>query len=54
MNKAREEGLAVTLFATGIGKMLYEKLGFEQLGVVHVEVDGEEEDLNIPAMVAST
>ncbi len=54
LDKAREEGLAVTLFASGMGKVLYEKLGFKQVGVAHVQVDGEEEEINIPAMVAGT
>ncbi len=54
LDKAREEGLAVALFATGMGKVLYEKLGFKQVGVAHVQVDGEEDEINIPAMVAGT
>ena len=54
MAKAREEGSTVTLFASVIGKMLYEKLGFKQVGMAHVQVDGEEEGLDIPAMVAGS
>lgn len=51
MAKPREMGLAVTLFASDMGKMLYDKLGFKQVGVSGLQVDGEEEELSIPAMV---
>lgn len=52
IDRAREEGLAVTLFASGMGNMLYEKLGFKQVGVAHAQVDGEEEEIYISAMVS--
>ena len=34
-----------------MGKILYDKLGFEQVGAVRVKVEGEEVVLDIPAMV---
>jgi hypothetical protein len=51
IDKARTEGMNTTLFATPMGFPLYRKLGFCEVGRVHVQVDGEKELLDIPAMV---
>jgi GNAT superfamily N-acetyltransferase len=50
MNLAREKGLVVPMFAGPMGKKLYEKHGFKELAVVHVQVDGEQEELFMSAM----
>ncbi len=51
MARAREQGKVVTLFASTMGAPLYGKLGFRTLGVVKVQVEGEEEKLELPAMM---
>lgn len=53
MAKARKEGLTVTLLTSGMGKFLYEKLGFKEGGMAHVQVDGKEEASDKPTMAAS-
>jgi ribosomal protein S18 acetylase RimI-like enzyme len=40
----------VTLFASPLGKRLYNKLGFKEVGVAHIQVPGEEEFLKLPGM----
>jgi len=45
MDRAREEGVAVPMFAGSMGQRLYSKHGFKELGTVHVQVDGEEEEI---------
>jgi ribosomal protein S18 acetylase RimI-like enzyme len=49
--KAKEEGLKLTLFSSPQGYKLYRKMGFEEVGVTHIQVDGEEELLDLPMMV---
>lgn len=49
LEKAKRNGLAVTVFATGEGEQLYEYLGFEQRGAFTLDVPGED-DLDVPAM----
>jgi hypothetical protein len=41
---------AVTLFASPLAKPLYTKLGFIEVGTVHIQVEGEEEFLEFPGM----
>ncbi|PMD48145.1 acyl-CoA N-acyltransferase [Hyaloscypha variabilis F] len=50
MERARREGVAVPMFAGNMGKKLYEKFGFKELGIAHVQVEGEEEELFMSAM----
>ncbi|PMD45735.1 hypothetical protein L207DRAFT_420211 [Hyaloscypha variabilis F] len=52
IRKAVAENLkAVTLFSSPMGKRLYTKLGFRQVGLVHTQVEGEEEFLEFPGMI---
>jgi predicted N-acetyltransferase YhbS len=41
---------AVTLFASPLAKPLYMRLGFIEVGIVHIQVKGEEEFLEMPGM----
>jgi ribosomal protein S18 acetylase RimI-like enzyme len=41
---------AVTLFSSPMGIPLYTKLGFQQVGIVHTQVDGEEDFIDFPGM----
>jgi GNAT superfamily N-acetyltransferase len=50
MDRASTEGVAVPMFAGNMGKKLYEKFGFKELGVARVQVEGEEEVLLMSAM----
>ena len=43
IDRAKEERLAATLFASPMGRKLYGKIGFRDLGVVKIQVDGESE-----------
>jgi hypothetical protein len=43
MEKARKAGVAIPMFASPMGKLLYMSLGFSQIGSFKVQVDGEEE-----------
>jgi len=43
MEKARKAGVAIPMFASPMGKLLYTSLGFAQVGSFKVQVDGEEE-----------
>ena len=51
LEKAKREGWRVTLFASPMGKRLYAKLGFRDVGSFKTQVEGETEWLDIPAMV---
>ncbi|KAK1832992.1 acyl-CoA N-acyltransferase [Podospora conica] len=51
MEEAEIKGVGVTLFSSPMGLPLYRKNGFEQVGMVHVQVDGEKEYIKLPAMV---
>lgn len=51
LGRAREQGRAVTLFASPLGRPLYTSLGFSYVGTVDVQVEGEEEKLSLGAMV---
>lgn len=50
MTLARERNLAVTLFSSPMGQLVYTHLGFKLVGTVIVQVEGEEEKLSIGAM----
>lgn len=50
---AGERKQPVTVFASPMGQKLYIYLGFEYLGTVPVQVEGEDEKLSIGAMVYS-
>ena len=41
----------MTLFSSPMGKMLYAKLGFRDVGSFKTQVEGEAELLETPAMV---
>jgi GNAT superfamily N-acetyltransferase len=51
MQKAREQGLAITLFSSPQGMGLYRRLGFVEIANLHVQLDGEQECLDLPMMV---
>ena len=51
MQKAREQGLALTLFSSPQGMGLYRKLGFVEIANCHVQLDGEQECLDMPMLV---
>ena len=51
MKKAKDEGLTVTLFSSPQGYGLYKKLGFVDVGIASVQVEGEELALTLPMMV---
>jgi GNAT superfamily N-acetyltransferase len=54
LDLAKEKKLEVTLFASPMGRLLYEHLGFDVRGTVIVQVKGEEEKLTIKAMAYDT
>jgi ribosomal protein S18 acetylase RimI-like enzyme len=41
---------ALTLFASPLGKLLYTKLKFIVVGIVRIQVEGEEEFVDLPGM----
>jgi predicted acetyltransferase len=49
--EACKDGKSLTLLATPMGKPLYLSLGYEIIGKVVVQVEGEEERLEVDAMV---
>ena len=51
LDKAKMEGWSVTLFSSPMGKRLYAKLGFRDVGSFRTQVEGEAEWLDTPAMV---
>ncbi|KAK3114203.1 hypothetical protein LTR53_007703 [Teratosphaeriaceae sp. CCFEE 6253] len=48
--RAREQGVAITMFATEVGEPLYERHGFKVLDRIRIQVEGEEEYLMISCM----
>ena len=50
IEKAKEDNLAVTLFASPIGGYLYRKMGFRDLSVIKIQVDGESEFISTGVM----
>ncbi|KAH7039677.1 acyl-CoA N-acyltransferase [Microdochium trichocladiopsis] len=51
LEKARREGLDLTVFGSPMGSLLYRNVGFREVGKFRVQVDGEEEYLDTLAMV---
>ncbi|KAK3989623.1 putative N-acetyltransferase ycf52-like protein [Cladorrhinum sp. PSN332] len=51
IQEAAALGLCTTVFASPMGFNLYRKLGFRQIGSFKVQLDGEKEYLEIPALV---
>ena len=50
VNKAIKAGVAVVMFASPMGKKLYETFGFRELGIVYVQSLGDKESLNVSGM----
>lgn len=50
IDKAEREGLAISLFASPMGKPVYQHMGYEVRDVVRVQVEGEEEFITETAM----
>ncbi|KAK3898745.1 putative N-acetyltransferase ycf52-like protein [Staphylotrichum tortipilum] len=50
IEQARTLGVYTTVFASPMGLRLYEKLGFREVGRFRVQLEGEGEFLEIPAM----
>lgn len=50
MNEARKVGVAVPMFASSMGKLVYEKLGFKEIGEWTAHVEGEEESVTLHAL----
>lgn len=51
MENARERGVPVTVLASPMGEKIYGHLGFQYLGSVPVQVEGEEGKLSIGCWV---
>jgi GNAT superfamily N-acetyltransferase len=51
LKMARLENLSVAVFASPMGRKLYSALGFEPVSNVIIQAPGEEEFINIKAMV---
>ncbi|KXJ91721.1 acyl-CoA N-acyltransferase [Microdochium bolleyi] len=51
LEKASREGLDLTVFGSPMGSLLYQAVGFREVGRFRVQVDGEEESLETLAMV---
>lgn len=50
MDQAARDGAVVTLVASPMGRNVYPRLGFEELGIITVQVEGEEEKTELTAM----
>ena len=50
IEKAKKDNLALTLFASPVGGHLYRKLGFQDLSVIKIQVDGESESISTGVM----
>ncbi|KAF2456063.1 hypothetical protein BDY21DRAFT_347798 [Lineolata rhizophorae] len=50
IGQALRHGVVVTLFASPMGKLLYQKLGFENVTTVPVKVQGEDASVELSAM----
>lgn len=51
LDRAAEDGAALTLFSSPMGLPLYTKLGFDSLTVIEIRVEGEKEKSTLPVMV---
>ncbi|KAK7420139.1 hypothetical protein QQZ08_010553 [Neonectria magnoliae] len=54
MDRARKEGIALSMFAGNMGKLLYIKFGFKELGRVKIQVPGNDEVIYEIAMGKSS
>lgn len=54
MSVAEVQGVNTALFSSPMGVHIYRKLGFQEIGRFQVKVDGDDEELDIPAMVRPT
>lgn len=50
MDLAARDGVVVTLLASPMGRGVYPRLGFEELGTVTAQVEGEDEKTHLYAM----
>lgn len=50
MDEARKVGVAVPMFASPMGKLVYERLGFKKIGEWTAHVEGEEESVTLSAL----
>ena len=51
MKEAERRGVNMTLFSSPMAQWLYSRLGFKEVGMVHMQVEGDDAFLDIPAMV---
>ncbi|KAK3386827.1 hypothetical protein B0H63DRAFT_468443 [Podospora didyma] len=51
INRAKALGLNTTVFASPMGHRLYKKLGFQPIGSFRVQLVGDEDFLEIPALI---
>jgi predicted N-acetyltransferase YhbS len=51
LDKAKQQEWNVTLFSSPMGRRVYSKLGFRDVGGFRTQIDGEEEYLHTPGMV---
>jgi predicted acetyltransferase len=51
LKMSRLENVAVAVFASPMGRKLYRKLGFQKVTNVIIEAEGDDERINIAAMV---
>ena len=51
LDKASDEGVALTLFSSPMGLKLYSKMKFREVNKARVQVQGEEESITIPGMI---
>ena len=54
VKEAEKRAVNMTLFSSPMGRSLYLKLGFKQVGMVHTQVEGDDAFLDFPAMVRET
>lgn len=51
VQKAQNEGLAITLTSSVFARKLYESFGLREVASIHTQIEGEEDFLVIPALV---
>ncbi len=51
LEKEKKQGWNVMLFASPMGRRVYAKLGFKDVGAFRTQIEGEEEYLGTPGMV---
>lgn len=50
LREAEEQNVPITMFASPMGKQLYQHYGFKELARAYVNVEGEKEFLNVSCM----